>query len=204
MVELHSHVIFCCCIHFYLTYTGISFKYFKNSTTTYLMGQCVKTMEIFLEFLQITLLLLCTQSHPPSFFWNRKYIFWTDVVSNTKTRKKNSWEFKSCPVEPTFILFKTLYIQIGLLLLKPSDQDPQCFPLCLTTHAYNCKASGKPFTPWWRLLTPLKYYVSENIMENRAYNAPFSIIFPKVFNTLLNFFLQFFQCCLKIENDVMV
>ena len=30
------------------------------------------------------------------------------------------------------------------------------------------------------LLTPLKYSVFENIMENRA-NAPFSLIFPKVF-----------------------
>ena len=43
----------------------------------------------------------------------------------------------------------------------------------------------------------------ENIMENGA-NAPFSIIFSIVFKTLLKFFLNFFQCCLKIENDVMI
>ena len=49
-------------------------------------------------------------------------------------------------------------------------------------------------------------------MENQAFapfgaNAPFSIIFSKVFKTCLNFlkfFLEFFQCCLKIENDVMI
>ena len=34
-------------------------------------------------------------------------------------------------------------------------------------------------------------------------NAPFSIIFSKVFKTF-NFFLDFFQCCLKIENYVMI
>ena len=45
-----------------------------------------------------------------------------------------------------------------------------------------------------------------NIMENRAFapNAPFFIIFSKVFTTLLNVFLIFFQCCLKIENEVMI
>ena len=46
-------------------------------------------------------------------------------------------------------------------------------------------------------LTPLKYYVSENIMENGAFalgaNAPFSKIFSKVFKTLLKFFLIFFN-----------
>ena len=26
----------------------------------------------------------------------------------------------------------------------------------------------------------------------------------KVFKTLLTFFLKFFQCCLKVENDVMI
>ena len=35
-------------------------------------------------------------------------------------------------------------------------------------------------------------------------NASFSMIFSKVFKTLLKFFLNFFQCCLKIENDVMI
>ena len=52
-------------------------------------------------------------------------------------------------------------------------------------------------------LAPLKYYVFKNIMENGAF-APFFIIFPKVFKSLLNFFLNFFQCCLKIENAVMI
>ena len=31
-------------------------------------------------------------------------------------------------------------------------------------------------------------------------NAQFSMIFSKVFKT----FLEFFQCCLKIENDVII
>ena len=58
-------------------------------------------------------------------------------------------------------------------------------------------------------MTPLKYHVFENIMENGAFaqgvNAPFSIVFSKVFKTLLNCFLKFiYHCCLKIENDVMI
>ena len=60
---------------------------------------------------------------------------------------------------------------------------------------------GYAFNPL--LHDTLKYYVFGNIMENRA-NAPFSIIFSKVFKTFLKFFLNFFQCCLKIENDVMI
>ena len=32
---------------------------------------------------------------------------------------------------------KTLSIQISWLLMKPSDQDPQCFPLSLKIHFYN-------------------------------------------------------------------
>ena len=52
------------------------------------------------------------------------------------------------------------------------------------------------------------HYVFKNIMENGVFalgaNAPFSIIFSKVFKTSLKFFLIFFQCCLKIENDVMI
>ena len=50
--------------------------------------------------------------------------------------------------------------------------------------------------------TPLKYHVFETITENGTL-APFSIIFSKVFKTLLRLFLNFFQCCLKIETDVM-
>ena len=45
-------------------------------------------------------------------------------------------------------------------------------------------------------------HIFENIMENGAFalfgaNAPFSRIFSKVFKSLL-------QCCLKIENDVII
>ena len=54
----------------------------------------------------------------------------------------------------------------------------------------------------------MKYHVFENITENGAFalgaNAPFSIFFSKVFKTVLKFFLNFYQCCLKIENDVMI
>ena len=48
-----------------------------------------------------------------------------------------------------------------------------------------------------------KYYGKWSICSIGA-NAPFSIIFSKVFKTLRIFFLDFFQCCLKIENDVMI
>ena len=53
---------------------------------------------------------------------------------------------------------------------------------------------------------PLKYYVFENIMENQALgaNAAFSIIFSKVIKNFTSIFLVFCQCCLKIENDVMI
>ena len=45
-------------------------------------------------------------------------------------------------------------------------------------------------------MTPLKYYVFKNIMENGA-SASFSIIFSKVFKTLLFFFLEFFSMLSK-------
>ena len=48
-----------------------------------------------------------------------------------------------------------------------------------------------------------KYYGKWSICSFGA-NAPFPIIFSKVFKTELNFFLEFLQCCLKIENDVMI
>ena len=44
-------------------------------------------------------------------------------------------------------------------------------------------------------------------MENGAFigtNAPFSIIFSKVIKTVLKLLLIVCQCCLKIENDVMI
>ena len=48
-----------------------------------------------------------------------------------------------------------------------------------------------------------KYYGKWSICSFGA-NAPFSIIFSKVFKTFLKFFKNYFQCCLKIENDVMI
>ena len=58
------------------------------------------------------------------------------------------------------------------------------------------------------MIMPFKYYVFKNIIENGAFasgaNAPFSIILSKVSKTLLELLLTFFQCCLKIENDVMI
>ena len=60
------------------------------------------------------------------------------------------------------------------------------------------------------IITPLKYHVYENVMENGAFalseqmlHFP-SIIFSKVFKTLFKIFLDFFQCCLKIEKDVII
>ena len=64
---------------------------------------------------------------------------------------------------------------------------------------------------------PLKYHVFENIMENGAFAlleqmlhfpqkrkcSIFHIIFKSI-QTLTSIFLEFFQCCLKIENDVMI
>ena len=52
-------------------------------------------------------------------------------------------------------------------------------------------------------MTPLKYKVFENIMENGALDAPLFIIFSKVFETLLIFFL-IFSMLSKIETDVMI
>ena len=48
----------------------------------------------------------------------------------------------------------------------------------------------------YHILTPLKYHVFENILENGAFSRIFSIV--------LKIYLDFFQCCLKIENDVMI
>ena len=52
-------------------------------------------------------------------------------------------------------------------------------------------------------------YTFGNIMENRAF-APleqiihFPYYFQKYSKLYINFSLFFFQCCLKIENDVMI
>ena len=45
---------------------------------------------------------------------------------------------------------------------------------------------------------PLKYNVFENIMENEAF------AFFKSIQNLFKIFLECFQCCLKIENVVMI
>ena len=51
---------------------------------------------------------------------------------------------------------------------------------------------------------PLKYHVFEN-MENGEF-APLeeSSIFHNIFISIQNLTYFFFQCCLKIENDVMI
>ena len=61
----------------------------------------------------------------------------------------------------------------------------------------------------YSIITPLKYHVFENIMENGAFalleqmlQFPSYNYFQK--NSKLKDFLDFFQCCLKIENDVMI
>ena len=50
----------------------------------------------------------------------------------------------------------------------------------------------------FEILCIWKYHGKLSIFSIGA-NAPFSIIFSKVNN-----FLEIFQCCLKIENDVMI
>ena len=55
------------------------------------------------------------------------------------------------------------------------------------------------------LLMPLKYHTFENIMENGVLVYLEQMLhFPEYFQNLSLFFLTFFQCCLKIENDVMI
>ena len=59
------------------------------------------------------------------------------------------------------------------------------------------------------LLMPLKYKVFENIMENGAFALleqmlHFPLYFQKYSKLNFNFSCFFFQCCLKIENDVMI
>ena len=62
---------------------------------------------------------------------------------------------------------------------------------------------------FYSMIAPLKYYVFGNIMENRAFALleqmlHFSSYFQKYSKLYLIFFLILFQCCLKIENDVMI
>ena len=59
------------------------------------------------------------------------------------------------------------------------------------------------------MITPFKYYAFENLMENGAFapkkkSSILHDIFKSIQNFTLIFFLSFFQCCLKIENDVMI
>ena len=57
-------------------------------------------------------------------------------------------------------------------------------------------------------LTPLKYHVFENIMENGAFaHLEQMLHFPKYFQKYSKLNLNFsgiFQSCLKIENGVMI
>ena len=74
--------------------------------------------------------------------------------------------------------------------------------ILLTDQSKSPKKTIKALSWNYSIITPLKYNVFENIMENGAFdasgaNAPFSIIFSKVFKTLLKFVLIFFQCYLK-------
>ena len=59
-----------------------SFFQFLN-TFTNLTGQCVKTMENFFEFLQITFPRECNQTQRPSFDSMRKYMVCTSILSVT-------------------------------------------------------------------------------------------------------------------------
>ena len=52
----------------------------------------------------------------------------------------------------------------------------------------------------YSMITPSEYYVLENIIENGSKCSIFNSIFQKYSKLNLNFF----QCCLKIENDVMI
>ena len=62
----------------------------------------------------------------------------------------------------------------------------------------------KMLTPGKRLLTPLKYHVFENIMENGAFALKEQMLhFHNIFKSIQTS-TEFFQCCLKIENDVMI
>jgi hypothetical protein len=58
------------------------FFHFLN-TFTNLTGQCVKTMENFFEFLQITFPRECNQTQRPSFDSMRKYMVCTSILSVT-------------------------------------------------------------------------------------------------------------------------
>ena len=53
-------------------------------------------------------------------------------------------DFKTPP--QIYPLLKTLWIQISLLLTKPSDQDPHCCPLNI--HGYIWNTAGKQDENW--------------------------------------------------------
>ena len=54
----------------------------------------------------------------------------------------------------------------------------------------------------------IKYNASTTrIKKEKNFKIKFQVIlvfYRTIFKTLLDFFLNFFQCCLKIENDVMI
>ena len=71
------------------------------------------------------------------------------------------------------------------------------------------KCIGQIYLTLYSKITPLRYHVFENIMENDLFAAKEQKLhFPKYFQKYskrsLNFRINFVQCCLKIENDVMI
>ena len=74
--------------------------------------------------------------------------------------------FNPCPAEPGFILLQT----------KPSDQDPSCFPFCLSLHAKH-KNLGSGLDENWRgvqysktcIKQPLKIDKIKILMTNGSF-----------------------------------
>ena len=55
------------------------------------------------------------------------------------------------------------------------------------------------------MITPLKYHVFENIMENGVFVLLEQMLqFDNIFKSIQNTSLILFQCCLKIESDVVI
>ena len=93
-----------------------------------------------------------------------------------------------------------MYIQISWYLMKPSDQDP---------HFFLCTLTEKSCLILYSILTPFDTF--ENIVEKGAFallleQSKCSILHNifKSFQNLTRYFLNIFQCCLKIENDIMI
>ena len=89
---------------------------------------------------------------------------------------------------------KEVYINSTYCITLKTKTTPQKkhFPLTLSSI----------ITP----LTPLKYHVFENIMENGAFAPKEQMLhFPLHFQKYSKqFFFEYFQCCLRMKNDVMI